>query len=188
MMAASPSALIRSHSSGSGMCWLRHRTTSVRIDGRCSSNQPLSCAMKLSELAKPTSTRKSFFPSTVSSAEAIPLALTAGGYPSGFRTLNMANSHLLGPGRCYSIGNSLLSLALARRRRMADRDLPLAEVAGDQKLAIGLHRLRALVEDDLPVGEHVPAVCDLERELDVLLDEQHAAARVERVPMNDREQ
>src|SRR4029079_9745940 len=156
MMAASPSALIRSHSSGSGMCWLRHRTTSVRIDGRCSSNQPLSWAMKLSELAKPTSTRKSFFPSTVSRAEAIPLALTAGGYPSGFRTLNMANSHLLGPARCYSIGNSPLSTrsALARRRRMAERDLLLAEIAGDQKLAIGLHRLRALVEDDLPVGEH----------------------------------
>ena len=83
---------------------------------------------------------------------------------------------------------ALTRRALARRRRMGERDLLLAQVAGDQKLAIGLHRLRALVEDDLPVGEHVPAVCDLERELDVLLDEQHTAARVERVPMNNREQ
>src|SRR5262249_1938604 len=46
--------------------------------------------MKLSEFAKPTSTRYSFFPSSPSSPWAIPRALTLGGYPSGFSTLNWA--------------------------------------------------------------------------------------------------
>ena len=71
---------------------------------------------------------------------------------------------------------------------LPDRDLLLAQVAGDQELAVGLQHLRAIVEDDLAVREHVPAVRDLERELDVLLDEQHAAARVERVLVHDRQQ
>ena len=33
MIAASPSAATRSQSSGSGLCWSRQRTTSVRIPG-----------------------------------------------------------------------------------------------------------------------------------------------------------
>ncbi len=138
MMAASPSALIRSHSSGSGMCWLRHRTTSVRIAGPVLLEPAVELRHEVVRVREADVDEEELLPLERVEAGAIPRALTFGGYPSGFRTLNMANSHLLGPRSMLLDRRSLPhSPALARRRRLADRDLLLAQVAGDQELAVG---------------------------------------------------
>ena len=55
-----------------------------------------------------------------------------------------------------------------------------AEVARDEQLAVRAQLRRVVVQDDLAVREHVAAVGDLEREVHVLLDEQHGAAALVR--------
>ena len=64
----------------------------------------------------------------------------------------------------------------------------LAQVAGDEQLAVGAELLDRPVEHDLPVREHVAAVGDLEGELDVLLDEEHAASGLLGVLADPRQQ
>jgi 3-oxoacyl-[acyl-carrier protein] reductase len=64
----------------------------------------------------------------------------------------------------------------------------LPKVAGDQQLVVRAQLGRRAVQDDLAVREHVAAVGDLERQLDVLLDQQHRAAALLRVAPDDRQQ
>ena len=53
---------------------------------------------------------------------------------------------------------------------------------------VGAQRLGRLVDDELAVGEHVAAVGDGERDLDVLLHQQHGAAAFLGVRGDDREE
>src|SRR4051812_44727577 len=79
-------------------------------------------------------------------------------------------------------GPPVLVTTIARMRgsltrgRDADRIPRIAEVTGDQQAAVGAQLGGRALEHDLAVGEHAAAVGHLERELDVLLDQQHAGA------------
>ena len=54
--------------------------------------------------------------------------------------------------------------------------LLLAEVARQDQLVVGAQLLGCLVDDELAVRQHVAAVGDRERDVDVLLDQQHGTA------------
>ena len=52
-------------------------------------------------------------------------------------------------------------------------DAPLAEIARGQQRVVGAQALGAVAGHELAVRQHVAAVSDLERQVDVLLDQQH---------------
>ena len=81
------------------------------------------------------------------------------------------------------ITHGLPPLSSGRRRVRV-----LSEIAGDQQLPVRAQVLRVVLEHEPAVGQHVGAVGDLERELDVLLDEQHGGAQLLGDAAQDRQQ